>query len=189
MSRDRNTLVYVFFYKEGPQYFADSVYQAVMAGNALHPNAMGIPGDDSGDSISEKNPWYSELTGIYWVWKNTDQPFTGCCHYRRFFTSKAEPFFYQLKRLAYGFIRLYRKRYGLIYTNRPDFFTARILQQQEIDKIMGEYDAILPLRRKLNRSVAKHFQRYHSADDFRILEEVVREKAPAYWPDFQEVMK
>lgn len=41
--------------------------------------------DDVGDNISEKNRFYNELTAIYWVWKNTDWPYTGICHYRRRF--------------------------------------------------------------------------------------------------------
>lgn len=43
--------------------------------------------DDTGEHISEKNPYYNELTGLYWVWKNTDTPYSGICHYRRQFES------------------------------------------------------------------------------------------------------
>lgn len=42
-------------------------------------------GDDTGDSISEKNPHYCELTGLYWIWKNTADPYKGLVHYRRYF--------------------------------------------------------------------------------------------------------
>ena len=42
--------------------------------------------DDLGDSISDRNPRYCEMTGIYWVWKNVDLPdHVGFLHYRRFF--------------------------------------------------------------------------------------------------------
>ncbi|MCR5209498.1 MAG: DUF4422 domain-containing protein [Lachnospiraceae bacterium] len=41
--------------------------------------------DNEGDNISAKNPYYSELTGLYWAWKNdTDSEVLGLAHYRRF---------------------------------------------------------------------------------------------------------
>ena len=46
-------------------------------------------GDDTGDNISEKNPYYSELTAQYWAWKNLHNvEYIGFCHYRRFFSFK-----------------------------------------------------------------------------------------------------
>ena len=41
--------------------------------------------DSSMDNISEKNPHYCELTGLYWMWKNTNYEEIRLCHYRRFF--------------------------------------------------------------------------------------------------------
>lgn len=40
--------------------------------------------DDTGDNISEKNPNYSELSALYWAWKNSDKPVIGLEHYRRY---------------------------------------------------------------------------------------------------------
>ena len=45
-----------------------------------------IPGDDTGDNISEKNRAYSEFTAEYWAWKNVDADYYGMCHYRRYFS-------------------------------------------------------------------------------------------------------
>lgn len=45
--------------------------------------AKGFLFDDVGDNISDKNLWLGDLTGLYWVWKNTDDDFVGTNHYRR----------------------------------------------------------------------------------------------------------
>lgn len=49
---------------------------------------LGYTPDNTGDHISEKNPHYCELTGVYWVWKNTTDAYKGLVHYRRYFWGK-----------------------------------------------------------------------------------------------------
>ena len=41
--------------------------------------------DNIGNHISGKNENYCELTGLYWIWKNTDDSYKGLVHYRRYF--------------------------------------------------------------------------------------------------------
>lgn len=46
---------------------------------------LGFMGDHTGDSISHLNPYFCELTGMYWVWKNyREADYIGICHYRRY---------------------------------------------------------------------------------------------------------
>lgn len=47
---------------------------------------FGYTGDDTGESISQLNCFYGELTGLYWLWRNYEgQENIGICHYRRYF--------------------------------------------------------------------------------------------------------
>lgn len=38
-----------------------------------------------GDNIDFLNPWYCELTGLYYLWKHCDDNIVGLEHYRRYF--------------------------------------------------------------------------------------------------------
>lgn len=40
-----------------------------------------------GDNIDFLNPWYCELTGLYYLWKHVDDDIVGLEHYRRYFTN------------------------------------------------------------------------------------------------------
>lgn len=55
-------------------------------GAALCPPASTMLTDDTGDNISVKNNLYSEVTGVYWLWRNAPvSEYIGLCHYRRHF--------------------------------------------------------------------------------------------------------
>ena len=41
-----------------------------------------------GDNIDFLNPWYCELTGLYYLWKHVDDEIVGLEHYRRYFVNE-----------------------------------------------------------------------------------------------------
>ena len=41
-----------------------------------------------GDNIDKLNPWYCELTGMYYMWKHCNDDIVGLEHYRRYFVNK-----------------------------------------------------------------------------------------------------
>lgn len=45
--------------------------------------------DNTAENISNKNPYYSELTALYWAWQNLDYDYLGLEHYRRFLEGEA----------------------------------------------------------------------------------------------------
>ena len=63
-------------------------YVPLQVGRALN-NDLGYMDDASGENISDLNPFYGELTGLFWLWQNYhDCENIGICHYRRYFTNK-----------------------------------------------------------------------------------------------------
>lgn len=188
MTDSKNIRIYCFYYKDTFVPVQDELYFPVMAGNVVAQTNPVIQGDDSGDSISEKNFYYSELTGIYWVWKNTSQQVTGSCHYRRYFTAHDEPFDLKLKRKLYYIAGLQKKRHGLIYTSNISRFRSRILSEEEIMEILQNYDAILPQKRKFKYTVKKHYSRHHNLEDIEIIEEIIKTKHPEYLSSFYKVL-
>ena len=62
----------------------DPAYVPLQVGAALH-EPLPYLHDDTGDNISAKNTFYSELTGIYWMYRNdSDSGIIGTAHYRRY---------------------------------------------------------------------------------------------------------
>jgi lipopolysaccharide biosynthesis glycosyltransferase len=57
----------------------------VQAGAALREERFhGMQPDDEGDNISDRNPYYCEMTAHYWAWKNADADYFGFFHHRRY---------------------------------------------------------------------------------------------------------
>ncbi len=63
------------------------VYRALQCGAAINPEVNPeYLRDDTGNNISERNSYWSEWSGIYWIWKNVkDVEYIGINHYRRYF--------------------------------------------------------------------------------------------------------
>ena len=78
----------------------DPLYVPLQVGSALQED-LGFLRDDTGDNISEQNCYYSELTGLYWIWKNVkDLDYVGTCHYRRYLINDRELIFTEEEYLA-----------------------------------------------------------------------------------------
>ena len=81
---DKKVCIYAMTHKRFDESHID-LYKPLFVGAKGKEDTYGYIRDDSGDNISHKNCYYSELTGLYWVYKNvTDMDIVGCCHYRRY---------------------------------------------------------------------------------------------------------
>ena len=65
--------------------------------------------DDTGQNISKENEYYGELSGLYWVWKNTsiaDDDIIGFCHYNKVLNITRQKVYSWLKNNENGIITL-----------------------------------------------------------------------------------
>jgi hypothetical protein len=80
-------------YQEPDDYkmVSDENYKLLQVGSTYNEPIKNCILDNEGDNISEKNPIYSELTGHYWIWKNTPKTkYIGVEHHRRHFDINPE---------------------------------------------------------------------------------------------------
>lgn len=61
------------------------LYKPIQVGSMIYPDLPYLK-DSNGQNISNKNPYYCELTALYWMWKNSEEDVVGLAHYRRYFT-------------------------------------------------------------------------------------------------------
>ena len=122
----------------------DSLYLPVYVGAQINKNLKpeGYTPDNTGDNISEFNPYFSELTGLYWAWKNLDVDYIGLAHYRRHFSLKKKADFDSLLTCNelepyLGYIKVFtpNKRHYYIetlYSHYAHTFDAKHLDTAEL---------------------------------------------------------
>lgn len=126
---------------------------------------LGYIGDNSGENISAKNANYCELTGLYWAWKNLKCDYIGLCHYRRYFAGKN------------------------IHTNNAEKKKALILHRKDYEKLLQEYDVILPVKRNYYiETVRSQYEHAHNKRDLDEAEKIIKELYPEYSEAFTKVM-
>ena len=128
------------------------------------------------DNISEKNPYYNELTAMYWAWKNLrrlypDVKYVGLFHYRRF--------------LAFD-----EQKYFAVNIMKPSSAISDYrIDAGKVISIIEEGRVILPKPMVFSSTLAGDYCMCHVSDDYRAVKETVRTEYPDYYEDFIDVME
>lgn len=88
--------------------------------------------DDLGENISKDNPYWGELTGLYWIWKNIkfqDNDIIGFCHYNKMLNVSERGIKKFFKKNPRGWIVLERGDGTLSSEYPPNATIEKILQQ------------------------------------------------------------
>ena len=96
--------------------------------------------DNNHDNIATKNAFYSELTALYYVWKNLKTPLVGFCHYRRYLLP---PSFTQWSRTCS--IRTHGSGYIIPEQHLFEKLSqSQNIYQRKLIQCLGDSDIILP---------------------------------------------
>ena len=90
MENDFPKIKILVSYHDEHQILKSDILVPIQTGRALtQKRFVGMIGDDTGDNISVKNPYYAEISAQYWAWKNYEKlgnpDYIGFMHYRRHF--------------------------------------------------------------------------------------------------------
>lgn len=140
----------------------DEMYIPVHVGAAGKASIENYQRDDDGENISELNPYFCELTGLYWAWKNLKADYIGLAHYRRHFS---------------------------LHPHSKDKWSA-VLKKAEIKKDLDKVKVFTPSKRwYVIETLYSHYAHTHYASQLDETRKIVEEKFPDYLDSFDMAVK
>ena len=136
----------------------DKLYLPLQVGAEGKPS-LGYTQDNTGDNISEKNPSFCELTGLYWAWKNLREDYIGLAHYRRHFG------------------------------HREKDPMKGVLTYDQLKPMLEKYRVFVPRKRIYGiETLYSHYAHTHYAGQLDCTREIIKEKYPNYLVSYDEVV-
>jgi len=160
---DNNNGIKLFscYHKDYP-IFENNIVSPIHVGKACSNNTLSFIGDDINDNISNKNPYFCELTATYWIWKNIKADVVGLFHYRRYL--------------------------NLLDDNTKDYYLNNCIldkygiTQDNIKSLLNDFDIVVPCQTQAtNISVYDYYKKEHIIEDLDITLDVIKELHPSYF--------
>ena len=143
----------------------DKIYLPLHVG-AEGKESIGYEKDNKKDNISKKNPFFCELTGMYWAWKNLKADYIGLVHYRRYFS-------------------MYNKK---MKTKEERF--EHVLSKTEVEELLKKTDIILPKQRNYYiENLYDHYKHTMYIEPLDETRKIIEEKYPNYLEEFDKLHK
>jgi len=143
----------------------DNIYLPIQVGSELSENYLGYQCDNVSENISHKNHNYSELTALYWGWKNLDCDYLGLVHYRRHFSLSKQKA--RSKEQIFDFI----------------------LNSEEVNLLLAENSAILPKKRNyVIETLHSHYSNTHNRRHLTLTESIIAKKFPDYLISYKKIL-
>lgn len=163
-------VVYVITHKKF-DYALPRHYQPLLVGAALHDNPDHYLADDTGENISAQNKQFSELTGLYWIWKHSQSNQIGLVHYRRYFYSKD------------------LNRHQLLLLSLVKGKGIRPISEDALSDLLVDYDWVVPHPEEVEgNSLADQYAAGHNKHDLVLTEQAIKRLYPQSLSSFYQVM-
>ena len=145
----------------------NKIFTPIHVGKAISDINLEMIGDDTGDNISDRNPYYCELTGQYWVWKNDcNHDYIGFMHYSRFLI---------LEKSYSSEIDVEMHPFDV-----EDFFNN---YEKTLSGLIEKFDIICPMKHRIpDKNIIDHFHRSDFLNDNALYSaiEIFNRKYPEY---------
>ena len=139
---------------------SDPMYLPIHVG-AAGKESIGYQRDDEGEHISELNPYFCELTGLYWAWKNLQADYIGLAHYRRHFAG----------------------------SRLPDKWDS-VLKQRDIANDLEQIRVFVPRKRRYwIETLYSHYAHTLYSSQLDETRKIIAERHPAYTASFDKTIK
>jgi hypothetical protein len=123
---------------------------------------LGIQKDNLNSNISSRNKYWSEITGLYWAWKNLPKTdYVGLCSYRRYFNFK-----YSSKPIEIITLESASKINSIEIPN--------------LNTIFKSHDIIIPIPYTFAYNFKKICEMNYRIEDFKVLQNCIHELFPDY---------